>query len=495
MPTLDPAASSGTSRVPTVAVAAPSWLNESSIRRTRLFTLLAGLASAEFIVVACTAYLGSIVYYWLVLAAWPSAAEYASVSLLIAWTILLLSFALRSFTTIQAQSQLQFVWRGFGSVILTFCFFLSAMFVLKVTSEYSRGVFFSQLITVAVAIALFRAVAFKWIQAAIAEGRVEASRLVIIGDELTSAMLKRLSHDGVQIVQTFPFPADEASANDGAIKHHWTVARDIVAQCRALYADDILLLPADKQLQRAIEFLPLFSQLPASIHAIPRSALDIFGAARPGKLGTHVTIQLVPRPLSAFDLVLKRTFDLIVASISLLLLSPMLLIVAVAIKLDSSGPVLFRQTRHGYNNGPIRVFKFRTMNVIEDDKSFKQAQPIDPRVTRLGRILRRTNIDEIPQLLNVLLGDMSIVGPRPHPVALNEQYERQLTRLMRRHNIKPGITGWAQVNGCRGETDTVEKMKRRLEFDLYYIDNWSFVFDLQIIVLTFLSKRAYANAY
>ena len=116
-------------------------------------------------------------------------------------------------------------------------------------------------------------------------------------------------------------------------------------------------------------------------------------------------------------------------------------------------------------------------------------------MTILGRILRRTNIDELPQLLNVLLGDMSIVGPRPHPVALNEQYERRLTPFMRRHNIKPGITGWAQVNGCRGETDTVEKMKRRLDFDLYYIDNWSLVFDIQIIILTLLSKKAYTNAY
>ena len=173
----------------------------------------------------------------------------------------------------------------------------------------------------------------------------------------------------------------------------------------------------------------------------------------------------------------------------------MLLIVAAAIKLDSRGPILFRQTRHGYNNESIRIFKFRTMNVVEDDTSFTQARQADPRVTTLGRILRRTNIDELPQLFNVLLGDMSIVGPRPHPLALNEQYEHRLSPFMRRHNIKPGITGWAQVNGCRGETDTVEKMKRRLEFDLYYIDNWSLVFDLQIIMLTLLSKKAYTNAY
>jgi Undecaprenyl-phosphate glucose phosphotransferase len=454
-----------------------------------LLTLLTGLAFAEFVVAACTAYLGGIAYYWLILTTWPPFFEYSSVALLIAMTILTVSLILGNFSTIQAQSQLRFVWRGLCSVGLTFFFLLSAMFVLKVTTAYSRGTFFTQLIIVAIAIALFRTLAFRWIQAAIADRRVEASRLVVIGDELNSAILERLIQDGMQIVKTLQFPSRENN------KYNSTRVHSIVADCRAACADDVLLLPAEGQLQRTIDLMPFFSQLPASIHVIPRSVLDVFGTARPGKLGTSVTIQLVPRPLTTFDLFLKRAFDLALALIALLSLSPMLLLVAAAIKLDSPGPILFRQTRHGYNNGPIRIFKFRTMNVVEDDKSFKQARQADPRVTTLGRILRRTNIDELPQLLNILRGDMSIVGPRPHPLALNEQYEHRLSPFMRRHNMKPGMTGWAQVNGCRGETDTVEKMKRRLEFDLYYIDNWSLLFDIQIIILTLLSKKAYANAY
>jgi Undecaprenyl-phosphate glucose phosphotransferase len=476
-------------RVHTSVLSAPSWLSDKSTRRTRLLTLLTGLASAEFVVAACTAYLGGIAYYWLILTTWPPIFEYSSVALLIATTILTISLILGNFRTIQAQSQLQFVWRGLCSVGLTFFFLLSAMFVLKVTAAYSRGTFFTQLIIVAIAIALFRALAFRWIQAAIADRRVEASRLVVIGDELNSAILERLIQDGMQIVKTFQFPRRENS------NYNSNGVRNIVADCRAACADDVLLVPAEGQLQRTIDLMPFFSQLPASIHVIPRTVLDVFGTARPGKLGTSVTIQLVPRSLSTFDLFLKRAGDLALALIALVSLSPMLLIVAAAIKLDSRGPILFRQTRHGYNNVPIRIFKFRTMNVVEDDTSFKQATQADPRVTTLGRILRRTNIDELPQLLNVLLGDMSIVGPRPHPLALNEQYEHRLSPFMRRHNIKPGITGWAQVNGCRGATDTVEKMKRRLEFDLYYIDNWSLVFDIQIIILTLLSKKAYTNAY
>jgi exopolysaccharide biosynthesis polyprenyl glycosylphosphotransferase len=199
-------------------------------------------------------------------------------------------------------------------------------------------------------------------------------------------------------------------------------------------------------------------------------------------------------PLSAFDRFAKRAFDICIAGLALLVFSPLLLAVSFAVRLDSRGPVFFRQTRHGYNNEVIKVLKFRSMTTIEDGCHFKQAVKNDPRVTRVGRILRRTNIDELPQLVNVLLGEMSIVGPRPHPIALNEAFAEQISPLSRRHKVKPGITGWAQVHGHRGETDTIEKMGRRIECDLYYIDNWSFLLDIKIIVMTLFSRRAYINA-
>jgi lipopolysaccharide/colanic/teichoic acid biosynthesis glycosyltransferase len=169
--------------------------------------------------------------------------------------------------------------------------------------------------------------------------------------------------------------------------------------------------------------------------------------------------------------------------------------VGIAIKLDSPGPVFFRQTRHGFNNAPIRVFKFRSMTVMEDGDAFRQAIRGDQRITRVGRVLRRTNIDELPQLFNVLLGDMSIVGPRPHATAHNQMFEQLISTFSRRHIVKPGITGWAQVNGYRGETDTLDKMRQRVEYDLHYIDNWSFLFDMKIIVMTIFSKSVYVNAY
>jgi exopolysaccharide biosynthesis polyprenyl glycosylphosphotransferase len=199
--------------------------------------------------------------------------------------------------------------------------------------------------------------------------------------------------------------------------------------------------------------------------------------------------------LSPAEAVVKRAFDLIVATLGLIILAPLFLAVAAVITMESPGPVIFRQLRHGFNNELIRIFKFRTMRSVEDGHNFTQATRNDPRITRFGSILRQTNIDELPQLFNVLLGEMSLVGPRPHPIALNESFQSSLSPLYRRHNVKPGLTGWAQVNGFRGQTDTLGKMQKRLEYDLYYIDHWSFFFDIQIIFMTLLSKEAYNNAY
>jgi putative colanic acid biosynthesis UDP-glucose lipid carrier transferase len=157
---------------------------------------------------------------------------------------------------------------------------------------------------------------------------------------------------------------------------------------------------------------------------------------------------------------------------------------------------LFRQDRHGYNNKVIRVWKFRSMSTTEaGDGTFMPATKTDSRTTAVGRIMRRTNIDELPQLLNVLSGEMSIVGPRPHATVHNQIFEDKIMPFARRHNVKPGITGWAQVNGYRGPADTVDKMRRRVEYDLYYIDNWSLSLDLKIIMMTLFSRKAYINAY
>jgi exopolysaccharide biosynthesis polyprenyl glycosylphosphotransferase len=205
------------------------------------------------------------------------------------------------------------------------------------------------------------------------------------------------------------------------------------------------------------------------------------------------------RPLSDWNAAVKAIFDRVVGATALLALSPVMLAVALAVKLDSRGPILFRQKRHGFNNDLVWIYKFRSMYVdMADADAARQVTRGDPRVTRVGRFIRKTSLDELPQLINVVTGQLSLVGPRPHAVATkagNTLYQEAIDGYFARHRMKPGITGWAQINGWRGETDTLEKLERRIEHDLHYIDNWSLAFDLYILAMTPLSLFNTKNAY
>ncbi|HDO52130.1 MAG TPA: exopolysaccharide biosynthesis polyprenyl glycosylphosphotransferase, partial [Rhizobiales bacterium] len=198
---------------------------------------------------------------------------------------------------------------------------------------------------------------------------------------------------------------------------------------------------------------------------------------------------------SEWDHIAKAVLDYAGGAILLVLLSPLMALIALAIKLESPGPVLYRQLRHGYNQRVISILKFRTMTVTEDASSFRQASRNDARVTRVGRALRRASLDELPQLINVIRGEMSLVGPRPHPLKLNSEFEKRVQKYANRHKVMPGITGLAQINGCRGGTETDEKMKERISHDLDYIKNWSILLDIQILMLTIFSVIRSDNAY
>lgn len=206
-------------------------------------------------------------------------------------------------------------------------------------------------------------------------------------------------------------------------------------------------------------------------------------------------VPLFDSPLNGINMVFKRLEDILVSSIILLFISPILLIISLAVKLSSNGPVIFKQIRYGMDGKPIQVWKFRSMTVMENDDKVIQATKNDIRVTKVGKFLRSTSLDELPQFFNVLFGQMSVVGPRPHAVSHNEQYRTLIQGYMLRHKVKPGITGLAQINGWRGETDTLEKMEKRVEYDLLYIRGWSIWLDLKIIFLTifkgFINKSAY----
>lgn len=233
----------------------------------------------------------------------------------------------------------------------------------------------------------------------------------------------------------------------------------------------------------------------ASIYFLPDVYIFDMMQARFDNVGGVPVVAICESPLSGVDTVVKNFSDIVLASLILILISPILLGIVLAIKLTSPGPAIFRQRRYGLNGESFIVYKFRSMTVCEDGADIVQAQKNDQRTTKVGAFLRRTSLDELPQFINVLQGRMSIVGPRPHAVAHNEMYRKLIKGYMLRHKVKPGITGWAQVNGCRGETQELDKMKERIEFDLDYLQNWSIWLDLWIIMRTVWVVLRRDNAY
>lgn len=252
-------------------------------------------------------------------------------------------------------------------------------------------------------------------------------------------------------------------------------------------------LKAEDKIQKLLREL---SDSSASVYFIPNFFfLDLVLGGNVLYFEDFPVIALLDSPIRGINGLLKRTEDLALALFILLLTSPLFVIIAIAIKLTSPGPIIFKQWRYGLNGQSILVYKFRTMTVCEDGRNFTQAVKNDPRITKIGAFLRRNSLDELPQLINVIQGTMSLVGPRPHPVAMNEEYRKLVPGYMLRHKVKPGITGLAQINGFRGETDTLEKMEKRIVYDLEYLRQWSILNDLKIIIKTIYNGAWRTNAY
>ena len=325
--------------------------------------------------------------------------------------------AFRNFVAFRRQSRHIFLWRGIGAVLLAFSIFLTILFFTQSAEAYSRGSLIFQIISVGIAVTSARAIFYSWLQAAIASNQIEARRVALIGEAShCSKFASRLKSGGVQTIGSFRLPATRnPDGTNGTI-------REIISQLRALRADDIIVLATNDVMPTIFDFTASLSELPLGIHIVPVDALNALASLQIAEFDSLQTIQVYRPPLSMFELCIKRAFDFTLALIGLIMLSPLFLIVSIAIKLDTPGPVFFRNTRHGFNNEKIRVLKFRSMTTIEDGGQFTQATRDDPRVTSIGRIIRRTNIDELPQLINVLRGEMSLVGPRPHATAHNDLF-------------------------------------------------------------------------
>ncbi|WP_210166442.1 undecaprenyl-phosphate glucose phosphotransferase [Bosea vaviloviae] len=380
---------------------------------------------------------------------------------------------------------------------MTMVAFIAILFLTKTVEHYSRAVILASYLVGIPVIALARSGMVRTVSLASKTGRITSERVFLIGrepDVMSFVSRHQPWNIGFAIVDVaFLRSADERRINDPAA----ALAADLanaVANCRIKRPDSVFIaLPWSDQ-ETIDACVDAFMNLPVAIHLTPEKIMDRFETPHIVRTGSLSSLRLTRPALSVAEVALKRAFDIVSASLILILTAPLLLIVAAAIRFDSPGPVLFRQRRYGFNQQAFRIFKFRTMTTTDDGNIIVQATRNDARITRIGRVLRRYNLDELPQLLNVVAGQMSLVGPRPHALAHDQEFERKIALYARRHNVKPGITGWAQVNGLRGETDTDEKMAKRVAFDHWYIDNWSFWLDIAILFRTVLSKKAFMNA-
>lgn len=378
-----------------------------------------------------------------------------------------------------------------------FLIFVTFLVMTRWAVTYSRGSLIAQFLICGSAIIATRAIELKLLRDDWVRKFVVTSRVILIGSaaEIMQARSKwRARQENVQIVNAFPIELHQLQGKD-----HSTFLGDfaetVVRTSRQLKADRIVLLLPFEQTGDIGFLVERLRDLPASI-MISTESLTVSPVRREALVvgGLHM-LRVVRKPLTAKDMIIKRAFDLSVSSVLLLLLAPLLFSVALAVRWDSPGRALFRQARKGFNQEQFNIFKFRSMREGRPAEIFKQTGKYDSRITPLGKALRRWNVDELPQLLNVLRGEMSLVGPRPHAVEHDDMFAIKIASYARRHNIKPGITGLAQVNGCRGATDTVRQMEDRINYDLAYVQNWSIFLDVKILFMTVFSPRAYRNAY
>jgi len=383
-----------------------------------------------------------------------------------------------------------------------FALLIAAAFFLKAGHEFSRvwlvswyaaGLFALLGERVAVAAAVRH-----WTR----QGRLYRRAAIYGGGPISEKMIADLERDtdsDIRITGIFDDRGDDRVERVIAGYPRIGGLKQLVAFARNSRLDMVIVaLPITAE-KRVIEVTHALAVLPAEVK-VPAGASELrFTPGTYSRIGNVAMIDLLEKPIADWGSVSKWIFDKFVGTLALMLLAPLMLVVAAAIKLDSRGPVLFRQKRYGFNNELVEVFKFRSMHTDRcDANASRLVTKDDPRVTRVGRFIRKTSIDELPQLFNVILGNLSLVGPRPHALeakAAGDLYDKVVDGYFARHKVKPGITGWAQINGWRGETDTPEKIQKRVECDIYYIENWSLLLDAYILLKTPFALLKSENAY
>ena len=385
---------------------------------------------------------------------------------------------------------------------VSFAALVAGIFFLNIGPEVSRVWLATWFVSGAAALLAQRLIAGWYVRSATRSGRLYQRAVIYGAGPVTEELISELEADTdsiVRIADVFDDRRDGRTPRQICGYPCLGGLDDLVAASRSKRFDLVIVslpLAAEGRLANVMRCL---SMLPADVKMPARATGLRFSPRTYSHVGSIAMIDLYDEPIEDWDYVSKWLFDKVVGSIALALLAPVMALIAIAVKLESKGPVLFRQKRYGFNNELIEVLKFRSMYTDRcDATATKLVTKNDPRVTRVGRFIRKTSLDELPQLINVVRGSLSLVGPRPHAVQAKAEghlYDEVVEGYFARHKVKPGITGWAQINGWRGETDTEEKIRKRIEHDLFYIENWSVFLDLHILFKTPISLLNTESAY
>jgi len=451
----------------------------------------------DLVLIVSIGFVCSLLYHWVANVDIAKAKAFIGVGLLVAFNFAALMAARHNYNLKNLVAPVREVrdaalfWCG------VFALLAIAGFVMKISDEFSRGSTILFFLSGLAALIWWRLLVAHLISTALANGSFAEKKVIVIVQHdhgLSSRPLHELQRCGHQPVLTCEVTRKELTELGIPASLQAKMAQ-VIETARQKQIEDIY-ISVSWQHHRAIEgILDALAVLPVSLHLVPDESAARFLNYPSVHVGSTWTVNLRRPPLSRGERAAKRFFDISLSTAGLIMLAPLLLITALLVKIDSRGPVFFQQDRNGFNGRAFRIFKFRTMHVLENGPEIRQATRNDPRVTRIGRWLRSSSIDELPQLLNVILGHMSLVGPRPHATSHNTEYESLIANYAFRHHVKPGLTGWAQVNGYRGEIRQVEQLKRRVECDLWYINNWSPWLDLRIVLQTVLVALRQDSAY
>jgi Undecaprenyl-phosphate glucose phosphotransferase len=386
---------------------------------------------------------------------------------------------------------------------VVFLLVIGASFFAKAGEMFSRVWLGSFYVSGLIALIVSRKLLFYAVRKWTREGRLSRRTVIVGGGEAGAHVIEELRQQkdsGVKIIGLFDDRGDERAGAECAGERKLGSVDDLVEFGRRTRVDLVIFsLPISAE-TRILQMLKKLWVLPVDIRLAAHANKLRFRPRSYSYIGKVPVLDVLDRPIADWDVVTKFLFDKVVGGLLLVCALPAMALIALAIKLDSRGPVLFKQKRYGFNNDLIEVYKFRSMYVdVADAAADKLVSKDDPRVTRVGRVIRKASLDELPQLFNVVIkGNLSLVGPRPHAVNAKAEarlYDEAVDGYFARHRVKPGITGWAQINGWRGETDTHEKIQKRVEHDLYYIENWSVLFDLYILARTPFALLKTENAY